>query len=493
MANKLKLLLSSAAPEGDVVKICLIGTNAKIVPHLEKTEAAELIAAMGTAQFNGEKGKSITLYGATGVHLLVGIGDTLAAGRDAEDTGGRIFTALEATAQTRGYIPEHLLDDEVIADLVLGMKLAAYHFEDYFTETDSVSESVVITLNADGVNDQHPLVTDRNALVDGVCLARDLVFEPANKLYPVVYAERCKALGNIGLEVEILDEAAMDALGMGALLGVGQGSRRESRMVVMNWKGGESEAPVALVGKGVTFDTGGISLKPPKGMEDMKWDMGGSASVTGAMCAIASRRVKRNVVGVIGLVENMPDGNAQRPGDVVTAMSGKTIEVINTDAEGRLVLADALYYTEKRFKPQAMVNVATLTGAILVSLGKEYAGMFSNSDDLAEQLTFAGEATDEKLWRMPMGEAYNKMLKSHIADMKNIGGPYGGSITAACFLERFVDGTPWAHLDIAGKAWSDKATATVPKGGTGFGVRLLNRLIDQWVEVNLTNKDEMPS
>jgi len=303
-----------------------------------------------------------------------------------------------------------------------------------------------------------------------------------------VFAERCKTLAPLGLEIEVLDEPAMQKLGMGALLGVGQGSRRESRLVVMNWKGGGDEAPVALVGKGVTFDTGGISLKPAKGMEDMKWDMGGAAAVTGAMCALAGRKVKRNVVGVIGLVENMPDGNAQRPGDVVTAMSGKTIEVINTDAEGRLVLADALHYTETRFKPRAMINLATLTGAILVSLGKEYAGMFTNSNELAALLSAAGERTEEKLWQMPMGEAYDKMLKSHIADMKNIGGPYGGSITAACFLERFVEKTPWAHLDIAGKAWSDKSTPTVPKGGTGFGVRLLNRLVDEWKDVKRNEK-----
>jgi leucyl aminopeptidase len=272
----------------------------------------------------------------------------------------------------------------------------------------------------------------------------------------------------------------MEKLGMGALLGVGQGSRRDPFMVVMNWKGGGDEAPFAFVGKGVTFDSGGISIKPAKGMEDMKWDMGGAAAVTGAMCAIAGRKLAKNVVGVIGLVENMPDGNAQRPGDVVTAMSGKTIEVINTDAEGRLVLADALHYTETRFKPEAMVNLATLTGAIIGSLGKEYGGLFANSDDLAKQLVAAGEATTEGLWQMPMGPAYDRMLKSHIADMKNIGGPYGGAITAACFLARFVEKTPWAHLDIAGKAWSDAATAIVPKGGTGYGVRLLNRLIDDW-------------
>ena len=241
---------------------------------------------------------------------------------------------------------------------------------------------------------------------------------------------------------------------------------------------------MALVGKGVTFDTGGISLKPPKGMEDLNWDIGGAAAVTGAMAAIAGRKIGKNVVGVIGLVENMPDGNAQRPGDVVLSMSGKTIEVINTDAEGRLVLADALQYTETRFKPRMMVNLATLTGAIIVSLGKEFGGMFTNSSGLAAQLRAAGAVTGEPVWHMPLGAAYHKMLKSHIADLKNIGGPYGGAITAACFLENFVNDTPWAHLDIAGKAWSDKATPTVPKGGTGYGVRLLNQLVDDWQEVS---------
>ena len=271
---------------------------------------------------------------------------------------------------------------------------------------------------------------------------------------------------------------------MGALLGVGQGSRRDSAVVVMNWQGGSDEAPIALVGKGVCFDTGGISLKPAKGMEDMKWDMGGAAAVTGAMHALAGRKVKRNVVGIIGLVENMPDGNAQRPGDVVTSLSGQTIEVINTDAEGRLVLADVLTYVQDKFKPQAIVNLATLTGAIIVSLGKEYAGLFSNNDVLANAVTTAGGNVDEKCWRMPMGKAYDDMLKSHIADMKNIGGPYGGAITAACFLHRFIkNDTPWVHLDIAGKAWSEKAKPTVPKGGTGFGVRLLNQMIDDWVDM----------
>jgi len=490
MANKVTLEISTAAPEGDFAIICLIGTNAKIIPHLEKEQAAELIAAMGAAQFTGKSGSTLTLYLAQKTYLLVGIGDGVEAGRNAEDLGGHMFNALDKSANKRGFMPEHGLNETVLGDILFGVRLAGYHFEEYFTQSESVDKTVNLVIVSDKLDDGHPVMVDRNALLDGVALARDLVFEPANKLYPVNFAEKCETLSALGLKVEVFDEAAMEKLGMGALLGVGQGSRRESRMVVMRWTGGGSEAPVALVGKGVTFDTGGISLKPAKGMEDMKFDMGGAAAVTGAMCAIAGRKVARNVVGVIGLVENMPDGNAQRPGDVVTAMSGKTIEVINTDAEGRLVLADALHYTETRFKPQAMINLATLTGAILVALGKEYGGMFSNSDDLSAQLAAAGEACDEKLWRMPMGKAYDKMLKSHIADMKNIGGAYGGSITAACFLERFVEGTPWAHLDIAGKAWSDKPTPTVPKGGTGFGVRLLNRLIDDWDDVNLAEKSK---
>jgi len=480
MPVKLQLSFAKTAPKGDVTTICLIGKNGDIIPHLEQDVAAFLIAAMATAQFTGKVGKSLMIYNDKQSYLLLGTGDKLAPGKEAEIVGGKLFSALAGTASKRGWFPDHKLDATVLADMMFGANLASYYFDSYFTEKNDENNSVRLAVGGDALDENSALFQDREALANGVFLARDLVFEPANKLYPGEFAARCSALSALGLEVEILDEAAMETLGMGALLGVGQGSRRDSFMVVMNWKGGGDEAPFALVGKGVTFDTGGISLKPAKGMEDMKWDMGGAAAVTGAMCAIAGRKVAKNVVGVIGLVENMPDGNAQRPGDVVKSMSGKTIEVINTDAEGRLVLADALHYTETRFKPQAMVNLATLTGAIIASLGKEYGGLFANSDDLVSQLVSAGEATGERLWQMPMGPAYDRMLKSHIADMKNIGGPYGGAITAACFLARFVEATPWAHLDIAGKAWSDSSTATVPKGGTGYGVRLLNRLIDDW-------------
>jgi leucyl aminopeptidase len=287
-----------------------------------------------------------------------------------------------------------------------------------------------------------------------------------------------KALEALGLTVEILGEAEMAELGMGSLLGVGQGSRRESQLAVIQWKGGGDSRPVAFVGKGVCFDTGGISIKPAEGMEDMKWDMGGAGAVAGAMHVLAGRKAKVNAIGILGLVENMPDGNAQRPGDVVTSMSGQTIEVINTDAEGRLVLADALWYCQDRFKPKFMIDLATLTGAIIISLGNDVAGMFCNNDELAGNLAAASKASGDALWRMPMPAAYEKQFESMIADMKNVGGRPAGSITAALILQKFVNGLPWAHLDIAGVAWKKPSTvATIPDGASGFGVRLLNQLV----------------
>ena len=489
MASKLDLTFSKTALDGDHAVICLVGAKGELLPKLDQAMAASVIAAMATAQFTGEAGKSLTLYIDSTTVILIGIGEALVSGSDAEAVGGRIMSAVAALQSKRGYLPDQGVDANILADIVMGMSSAGYHFERYFTEAGSNEASVKIVIGG-SIGADHEAIADRLALMAGVGMARDLAFEPANMLYPVEFADRCQALAELGLEITVLDDVAMAELGMGALLGVGQGSARESRIVVMNWRGGGDEAPVALVGKGVTFDTGGISLKPGKGMEDMKWDMGGAGAVTGAMKAIAGRGVKRNVVGLIGLVENMPDGNAQRPSDVVTSMSGKTIEIINTDAEGRLVLADVLHYAQTEFKPQAIVDLATLTGAMIVALGKEYAGMFTNSDGLSGQLSAAGSATLEPVWRMPLGKEYHQQLKSHVADMKNIGGPAGGSITAACFLERFIIDTPWAHLDIAGKAWSDKSTATVPKGGTGYGVRLLNQLIDDWQPVTLDQPRE---
>jgi leucyl aminopeptidase len=343
------------------------------------------------------------------------------------------------------------------------------------------------------------------AVAEGVFLARDLVSEPPNVLNPETMAERCRDLEKLGVQVEILGPKEMKKLGMGAILGVAQGSENEPRIAVMQWLGASgggnggkkaraAQKPIAFVGKGVTFDTGGISIKPAGGMEDMKFDMAGGAAVIGLMAALAGRRAKVDAVGLVGMVENMPSGTAQRPGDVVKTLSGKTVEVINTDAEGRLVLADVMSYCQDRFQPAAMVDLATLTGAIIVALGHEHAGLFSNDDELAARITAAGKSTGEACWRMPLGDAYDKQIKSDIADMKNVGGRQGGSITAAQFLQRFVGGNggkdkdkgaagnggghlPWAHLDIAGTAWTTKDLPSVPKGATGFGVRLLDRMV----------------
>ena len=322
------------------------------------------------------------------------------------------------------------------------------------------------------------------ALAQGVEFARDLVAEPANKLYPVSFVEKCQAaFEGTGAELTVLDEAQMEKLGMGALLGVGQGSEQPSRLLAIKWNGGGDEKPTAFVGKGVTFDTGGISLKPGPGMWDMKWDMGGAGAVAGAMLALVKRKAKANLVGVLGLVENMPDGKAQRPGDIVTSMSGQTIEVLNTDAEGRLVLCDALTWVQDVHDPVRIVDFATLTGAMIIALGTEHGGMFASDDSLAEELLAAGKATGDKLWRMPLSPAYDKLIDSPICDMKNIGPREGGSITAAQFLKRFVrNGTPWAHCDIAGMVWADKPGGTWGKGATGFGVRLIDRFVRDTLE-----------
>jgi leucyl aminopeptidase len=322
-------------------------------------------------------------------------------------------------------------------------------------------------------------------LLDGISFTRELVTEPANILYPESFVERCRArVAPLGIDVEVLGEAQMAELGMGALLGVGQGSVRPPRLLAMRWNGGEDGGkPLVLVGKGITFDTGGISIKPAQGMEAMKWDMGGAGAVVGAMKTLALRKAKANIVAVCGLVENMPDGNAQRPGDVVTSMSGQTIEVINTDAEGRLVLADAITFVQRTYKPTTIIDLATLTGAILISLGHEFGGLFTPEDDLAAQLMAAADSSGDRLWRQPLGEAFDRLIDSPIADMKNVGPREGGSITAAQFIKRFLDdGVRWAHLDIAGKAWSDKPSDTFDKGATGFGVRLLDQFVEKTAE-----------
>jgi leucyl aminopeptidase len=371
------------------------------------------------------------------------------------------------------------------ADFAMGIKLRTYKFDLYKTKKKEDEEKEVAPLVRIAVADAAAARAEmerRDAIAEGVTLARTLVNEPPNVLYPAAFAERTKELENLGVEVEILDEPAMERLGMRALLGVGQGSSRESRLVVMRWNGSDDKRPpLSFIGKGVCFDTGGISIKPAANMEDMKGDMAGAACVVGLMKALAARKAKINAIGAIGLVENMPSGDAQRPGDIVKSMSGQTIEIINTDAEGRLVLADVLWYIQDKYKPLFMINLATLTGAILVALGNEYAGLFSNDDELSTRLAAAGEATGEKVWRMPLGPAYDKLIDSKFADVKNVGGRHAGSITAAQFLQRFVNDVPWAHLDIAGTGMSSPQTDINQSWASGWGVRLLERLVaDQY-------------
>ena len=393
-------------------------------------------------------------------------------------TSGETEIALDAKASG--------LDAEETAAVLMGARLRSWRWDHYRTklrdEQKRTLTKVVVIGAPEGAEAEWE---DAQAVATGVEFTRELVAEPANIIYPESFVERCnKRFEGTGAELVVLDDAEMEKLGMGALLGVGLGSERPSRLLAIKWMGGaKGEAPVAFVGKGVTFDTGGISLKPGPGMEDMKWDMGGAGAVAGAMLALVLRKAKANVIGVCGLVENMPDGKAMRPGDVVTSMSGQTIEVLNTDAEGRLVLCDALTWVQKEFKPSRIVDLATLTGAMLVALGHEHAGVFSNNDDLADDLLHAGKQSGDKLWRFPLAPEYDKMLDSPIADMKNIGGRYAGSITAAQFLGRFIENdTPWAHLDVAGMVWSDKPGATWDKGATGYGVRLLDRFIRNTVK-----------
>jgi len=361
-----------------------------------------------------------------------------------------------------------------LEDVVLGASLRAYSFIDHKTGDDAATTRGDITVMTNAEVDAETIM----AVTEGVWWTRDLVNEPSNVLTTTEFAKRLQGLEALGVKVEVLEEADLEKLGMRTLLAVGEGSESPSKVVIMEWNGGGDEAPVALVGKGVVFDTGGISLKPAAGMEEMTMDMGGAGTVAGAMHTIAKRKARANVVGLVGLVENMPDGRAQRPGDVVVSMKGDTVEVINTDAEGRLVLCDVMWYTQERFKPAAMIDLATLTGAVIIALGHHNAGVFSNDDALAKAFLNAAEAEGEGAWCMPLGPAYDKQLKSRIADMKNVGGRPAGSVTAAQFLQRFVkDDTPWMHLDIAGVASHSGETDLAPKGATGWGVRALNRLI----------------
>ena len=451
---------------------------------------AGIEAAMKRQRFDGEAGSAAEHYldGDGGRRLvLVGIGGDLKTD-SAEKLGGAATGRLLTSGEREAVIDlgGTSFDADGAARVALGAMLRGWRHDRYRTRLKDKQrptlEQITIVGAPDGAEARW---TERYApLADGVMLTRELVAEPANILYPESFVERVRHLADLGVEIRVLGEAEMEKLGMGALLGVSQGSVREAQLLVMRWNGGEAGAtPTVFVGKGVTFDTGGISIKPAQGMEGMKWDMGGAGAVAGAMKALAGRKAKANVVGICGLVENMPDGNAQRPGDVVTTMSGQTVEVINTDAEGRLVLCDAITWAQKEFSPKTIIDLATLTGAMVISLGHEYAGIFANDDALAASLVTAGEESGDKLWRQPLGEAYDRLIDSPIADMKNVGPREAGSITAAQFIKRFVDdGVAWAHLDIAGMAWANKAGTTYDKGATGYGVRLLDQYIADVVE-----------
>ena len=448
--------------------------------------------AAAASRFTGAKGQTLDVLAPAGTEaarlVLVGVGkpegfDALGA----EHAAATAYNAVKASGLTTLRVELPDAGPELAARAALGVRLASYRFDKYRTKEPAekkpsvVKTEVVAGDGAAALNAFAPLA----ALADAISFTRDLVSEPANVLYPAEFARRVKALEELGLEVEILGEPEMMKLGMGSLLGVGQGSIRESQLAVMRWNGAADKTaqPIAFVGKGVCFDTGGISIKPAENMEDMKWDMGGAAAVAGLMHVLAGRKAKVNAVGILGLVENMPDGNAQRPGDVVTSMSGQTIEIINTDAEGRLVLADAIWYCQDRFKPKFMVDLATLTGAIIVALGNDLAGCYANDEELAGNLITASNTEGEPLWRMPLPAQYDKNIDSMIADMKNTGGRPGGSITAALFIQRFTNGVPWAHLDIASTAWKKPSSVpTIPEGATGYGVRLLNRMVAEKYE-----------
>ncbi|MBR1176022.1 leucyl aminopeptidase [Bradyrhizobium sp. KB893862 SZCCT0404] len=489
-AIKVGFVPLSAAARGILVVFC--DDSLKVGPATAKAlgGAIDLVKrAASAAAFKGKSGAALDILAPEGVKAtrLIVIGAGKAANLKANDFlkfGGVAASKLTAGAAAMtimAELPNGAMTSEQVVEIASGLRLRAYKFDRYKTKKKDGEEGgsrADISLAAGDPTAAKKAFASAGHVVDGVIIARDLVNEPPNVLFPEEFARRAGQLRKLGVKVEVLDVKAMDKLGMGALLGVGQGSARPSRTVIMRWDGGKKgEAPVAFVGKGVCFDTGGISIKPAGSMEDMKGDMGGAACVVGLMHALAARKAKANVVGAIGLVENMPDGNAQRPGDIVTSMSGQTIEIINTDAEGRLVLADVLWYVAKKAKPKFMVDLATLTGAIVVALGTDHAGMFSNNDELAERLLAAGIESGEKVWRMPLGPEYDKLIDSQFADMKNTGGRHGGSITAAQFLQRFVDGTPWAHLDIAGTAMGAPKTDINQSWGSGYGVRLLDRLV----------------
>ncbi len=501
----MKIAFSDAAlaRTGAIVVLATEGTgeaHAVLTPAgvaLDNAWGGVISRAIAAARFKGAKGKALTVLApvAEGPSRVVVVGLGKAAAIDnlaAETAGGVAYAELARSGDTDAALAAELPKGakrlklaDFAAAIAFGATLRSYRFDKYRTKEKAEDKPCLDTLTlhmAKAAVAARKAYAPRSAVAQGVFFTRDLVSEPGNVIYPESLAREAQALSKLGVKIEILDEKKMKSLGFGALLGVAQGSSRPPCLVIMRWSGGPKTGPkaqpLAILGKGVTFDSGGISIKPSKGMEDMKWDMGGAGVVVGLMKALAGRKARVNVVGIIGCVENMPSGTAQRPGDIVTSYSGQTIEVLNTDAEGRLVLADALWYCQEQIKPRFMIDLATLTGAIIVALGNVHAGLFANNDTLAHRLEAAGKAVGEKLWRLPLDDAYDKAMDSKVADVQNISsGGGGGSITAAQFLQRFVNKVAWAHLDIAGVTWSSKDAPTVPQGGTGFGVRLLDRLI----------------
>jgi leucyl aminopeptidase len=494
-AVKVGFVPFSAALRGVLVVFCDDGLKFGAAARKALGAAANTVKRAAAAnQFKGKSGSTLDIPAPEGIKaerlIVVGVGKPADIKlKDYLKFGGAMAGKLNAASQAVTVIaelPGGAMPPDAASAIASGIRLRAYKFDRYKTKKKDGESGALradISIAVADVAAARKAFASASHVVDGVIIARDLVNEPPNVLYPVEFARRASQLRKLGVGIEVLDVKAMKRLGMGALLGVAQGSTQPGRIVVMRWNGGrKGDQPLAFVGKGVCFDTGGISIKGAASMEDMKGDMGGAACVVGLMHALAARKAGVNAVGAIGLVENMPDGNAQRPGDIVTSMSGQTIEIINTDAEGRLVLADVLWYVAKKFKPKFMVDLATLTGAIMVALGTQHAGLFSNNDELAERLTKVGLETDERVWRMPLGPDYDKMIDSQFADVKNAGVRNGGSITAAQFLQRFVDNTPWAHLDIAGTAMGEPKTEINHSWGSGYGVRLLDRLVADYYE-----------
>ncbi|MBN9036816.1 MAG: leucyl aminopeptidase [Rhizobiales bacterium] len=491
MSRTIEISFARSAKPSDELSVLLAADGGRLGAAAQAVDPSGVLArAFRISGFRGKARATTEIVAAQGSPsdriAVVGVGDPASPQPDGwarlgGAAAGQLGKARKATVFLD--VPGIEIGAREAADFAFGMLLRAYSFDRYKTkkgedDANGAAGKVAVTIVAAAATAAKKEFAAAQAVAEGVLLARDLVNEPANLLGPLEFAERARELGRLGVKVEILTEKEMKKLGMGALLGVAQGSVRPPRLAVMQWNGApRNRRPVAFVGKGVVFDTGGNSMKPASGMEDMKGDMGGAAAVTGLMHALAARKATVNAIGVIGLVENMVDGNAQRPGDIVTSMSGQTIEVLNTDAEGRLVLADAIWYCIDRFKPAFAIDLATLTGAVMVALGQHHAGLFSNNDELAGRLLAAGLATQERVWRLPLGPEYDKLIDSKNADMKNIGGRYGGSITAAQFLQRFVKDTAWAHLDIAGTAMGSPATEISQGWASGFGVRLLDRLV----------------